>query len=103
MKKPLLITLGIILIIIGGWRLTQQTTTVDTAVVEAYVRAHISELSPMPEVLGGTFYLTSITFTDTSSGVVDYEDGHVAYIADFTFSFDTSGNVVIDSFQVRGE
>jgi hypothetical protein len=32
--------------------------------VDEYIRANISELSPEPEVLGGTFYVTNITFSD---------------------------------------
>jgi hypothetical protein len=54
----------------------------------------------MPEVLGGTFYVTAIEATD-GSGTVSYEDGHNAYTADFTYSFRADGSVSVDSFTVR--
>lgn len=68
--------------------------------VEAYVAANISTLSPMPEVLGGTFYITAIEAAD-GAGTVSYEDGHVAYTADFTYSFREDGSVSVDTFTVR--
>ena len=61
----------------------------ETAVKE-YIRENISALSPEAEVLGGAFYVTEIRFTGTNSGVVEYEDGHIALIADFTYSFDVN-------------
>lgn len=68
--------------------------------VEAYVAANISSLSSMPEVLGGTFYVTAIEAAD-GAGTVSYEDGHNAYTADFTYSFRADGSVSVDSFVVR--
>ncbi|HWH16570.1 MAG TPA: hypothetical protein VNU25_03235 [Candidatus Paceibacterota bacterium] len=68
--------------------------------VEAYVAANISTLSTMPEVLGGTFYVTAIEAAD-GRGTVSYEDGHNAYTADFTYSFRSDGTVSIDSFTVK--
>lgn len=68
--------------------------------VEAYVAANISSLSSMPEVLGGTFYVTAIEAAG-GSGTVSYEDGHNAYTADFTYSFRADGSVSVDSFTVR--
>lgn len=68
--------------------------------VEAYVRANISQLSPQPEVLGGTFYVTDITIREDGTGAVSYEDGHIALAADFTYSIDSLGQPHIDSFSV---
>lgn len=65
--------------------------------IEQYVRDNISTLSPEPEVLGGTYYVTSIEAKD-GNGVVSYEDGHNAYTADFTY---TINPLSIDSFVIR--
>ncbi len=75
----------------------EQTSTES---IEEYVRKNISTLSPEPEVLGGTFYVTSIEASN-GSGVVSYEDGHVAFTADFTYATNESGAVSVDSFVVR--
>ncbi len=48
------------------------------AAAEAYIRAHVSELSPVSAVLGGTFRVTDITWEDNDTAVVSYEDGHIA-------------------------
>lgn len=72
----------------------------DTSAVNAYVSENISLLSTEPEVLGGTFFVTDITSSD-GTGVVSYEDGHNAYTADFAYSVDAAGLVMIDSFVVR--
>src|SRR5690606_14288721 len=65
--------------------------------VETYVSENISELSPIKEQVGGTFYVTSIS-TENGTGVVGYEDGHNAYTADITYERDEQGNVNITSF-----
>lgn len=72
--------------------------------VEAYVRAHISELSPEQAVLGGTFFVTAIHINEANStGYVEYEDGHIFFTADFTYSITSEGEVRITSFTVREE
>lgn len=68
--------------------------------VEEYVEKNISELSPIKEQLGGTFYVTRIE-TDHGEGVVEYEDGHNAYTADFLFYYEASGKPVVTSFLIR--
>src|SRR5262245_19717456 len=60
--------------------------------IESYVSTHIADLSPEKAVLGGTFYVTSIK-ADSGSGVVSYEDGHVAYTADFTYTTDVDRGI----------
>jgi hypothetical protein len=59
---------------------TQNTTsqTIDHPAAEAYIRSHISELSPQPAVLGGTFYVTDIQWQNDDTALVSYEDGHIA-------------------------
>ncbi len=68
--------------------------------IESYVRTSISTLSPEPEVLGGTFYVTKIE-TSASTGTVEYEDGHNAYTADFNYTTDAEGKPTVTSFTVR--
>lgn len=45
---------------------------------DAYIRANVSELSPTPAVLGGTFMVTDIEWEDEDTAIVSYEDGHIA-------------------------
>lgn len=68
--------------------------------VESYVSQNISELSPEKEVLGGKFYVTDIQVAD-GKGVVSYEDGHVAFTADFTYTSNDRTGHTITSFVVR--
>jgi len=68
--------------------------------IENYVNSHISELSPEKAVLGGTFYVTAIEASD-GTGVVSYEDGHIALVADFTYTADENTGYTITSFKVR--
>jgi len=56
------------------------------SIVSTYLQARINELSPEEPVLGGTFYVTDISFTGESEGTVSYEDGHIALMADFDYS-----------------
>lgn len=50
---------------------------------ENHIRENISEISPKKEVLGGKFYVTKFTWADDNNGLVDYEDGHIAFTAKF--------------------
>jgi len=68
--------------------------------VEDYVSQNISALSPVKEELGGKFYVTNITAND-GRGVVSYEDGHMAYTADFTYTSSDRTGHEITSFVVR--
>ncbi len=56
---------------------------------ENYLRENISALSPEPEVLGGTFYVTEITWLNQELALVNYEDGHIALSAEALFSEDS--------------
>lgn len=70
--------------------------------VEEYVKNHIHDLSPEREVLGGTFYVTKITFGAPGTAVVAYEDGHIALVADITYTVSGAHDVTITNFNVRG-
>lgn len=50
----------------------------DQAAADAYIRANVSNLSPTPAVLGGTFQVTDIEWEDEDTAIVSYEDGHIA-------------------------
>jgi len=70
-----------------------------TTAVLQYVRNNISELSPEPAVLGGTFYVTDIK-AENGSGTVSYEDGHIALQGTFSYTIDVAGNVIIENFSI---
>lgn len=70
--------------------------------IEEYVRKHIGTLSPERPVLGGTFYITDMQINaNNQTGIVWYEDGHIALVADFAYARNTSHNLIITSFVVR--
>ncbi len=71
---------------------------------EQVMRAHISEISPEKEVLGGKFYVVSISKRvsddgSTISGEVEYEDGHNSYIANYVFRVNPNGSLSLRSFK----
>lgn len=68
--------------------------------IETYIMRNISTISPVKEQLGGTFYVTTIESHD-GQGAVEYEDGHNAYIADFTYTVEESGKPTLTSFTLR--
>lgn len=74
--------------------------TGDQALAEAYIRTNIATLSPEPPVLGGSFYVLSVEWTDEDSAVVTYEDGHIQLTADAEVTV-TGDEVTVASFEVR--
>lgn len=68
--------------------------------IESYVSQFISDLSPIQATMGGTFYTTDVQVND-GTGVVSYEDGHNAYVADFTYEAADQTGIYITSFTVR--
>lgn len=52
---------------------------------EEYLRENISELSPIKEDLGGTFYVTDINWLKEDLVRLKYEDGHTAFEAEVFF------------------
>jgi len=70
--------------------------------VEKYLRENISTLSPVPAVLGGTWYVVSVvTDINTNSGVVVYEDGHIQEKRNFSYEVD--GNINVTILTIGGE
>lgn len=67
--------------------------------IETYIRDNISQLSPIKEQLGGTFYITNLRLNN-GQGVVEYEDGHNAYVADFNYS-SANGTTSVTNFTIR--
>ncbi len=97
MKLAILITVA--LLSVGIWMYAYRNVEVKNATVESYVKGNISELSPVKASLGGTFYVTAFSLQD-KKGTVEYEDGHNAYTADFTYSIDKEGKVSIKDFHL---
>lgn len=103
--KKIIIGLVILLVVIGvGWYFlggTPITLTEDEEreLVSIYLQENLSIISPEPEVLGGTFYPTRIEFTGDNAGVIDYEDGHIALTALFTYDI-SLGRVSILEFNL---
>ncbi len=68
--------------------------------IESYVSQNISELSPIKATMGGTFYVTGIK-AEGGYGTANYEDGHNAYLADFTYTATDQEGIKITSFVVQ--
>ncbi len=110
MKKTILIPLVLLAVIILGlgyafWPREAPVPQGKVMSIESYVSQEINTLSPEPAVLGGTFHVTAVEVTPTGegigTGIVSYEDGHVAYIADFSYSADDFKGIKISNFVVR--
>ena len=65
-----------------------------------YMNIHISELSPVQETLGGKFQVRDVQFSG-GKGVVRYDDGHMNYVADFSYSGSDSRGYSITKFKIR--
>jgi len=66
---------------------------------ENYIKENISTISPQKEVLGGKFYITKFNWADDNNGLVDYEDGHIAFTAKFNIVLD-GNNIKINFFEI---
>lgn len=75
---------------------TTTTTQSETVVVETYIRKYINTIVSPDPVLGGTWYVVSIT-TDpnTNTGTVVYEDGHIQETSQFSYTIGQNGTVTI--------
>lgn len=63
--------------------------------VEQYVRDNISTLAPNSPVLGGTWYVYSISVDPSkNTGTVIYEDGHIQSHATFDYTVEESSTTV---------
>lgn len=110
MQKAIVIPLIVIAMLVAGlgyafWPHTSVQPQGKVQSIEDYLKAHISELSTESAVLGGTFYVTAIQLTPTGAGegmgIVEYEDGHMAYTADFNYSADDFRGTEITNFVTR--
>lgn len=69
--------------------------------IEGYIRANLATLSPVPPSMGGTYYVTRIRLLN-GEGTVSYEDGHMAHVADFTYTIsDDNKKVEVTSFTLQ--
>lgn len=65
----------------------------DQTIVEQYIRDNIKTLAPENPVLGGNWYVTSVTLDEAKkTGSMVYEDGHIQRNA--TFIYARTGDVV---------
>lgn len=78
------------------------------AIASAYFSEHLTELSPTPAVLGGTFFVTHLSFPKDGEAVIEYEDGHIALTVRATYTMEGKEVRVLsftefeDSFQQVG-
>jgi len=93
-----LLTLAALLYIPFRYEWTTATITQEEG--RTYLAQHITELSPEKAVLGGTWYVTDFQFTGNDQGIVWYEDGHIALVADVTFE-KKGGALRVKDFLVR--
>ncbi len=68
--------------------------------IDTFVSVNISKLSPVQETLGGKFFVTQIS-SKNGSGVVQYEDGHMQYTADFNYTASADNGYTITKFRIR--
>jgi len=111
MKNFIIIVLVIIVAILAvhvyrsktpGYSQNTSTTTNQNRYmdIQSYIKSDITNLSSIKASLGGTFYVTKVE-TQNGKGVVEYEDGHNAYTADFKYTVDENGKPNVTSFVVR--
>ncbi len=72
----------------------------DQGRVNTYLENNISELSPEEAVLGGSFYITSVSFPEEGIAIVNYEDGHIALTAKANFNVNSNDEVEIGLFEL---
>ncbi len=65
-----------------------------------YISSNISDLSPEPEVLGGTFYVTNLEKIGDNVYYVEYEDGHIALSAQLEYEINEEGKINIHNFNI---
>ena len=75
--------------------------TDDQSLVKNYLQTNISQLTPEPAVLGGTFYVTEIKCENPGECLVEYEDGHIALVGLAKYQIN-NGQVEVKEFQIVG-
>ncbi len=74
-------------------------STEEQRAVNTYLENNISDLSPEEAVLGGSFYITSVSFTEEDVSIVNYEDGYTVLTAEANYTFN-NGEIEIKSFKL---
>lgn len=64
---------------------------------------NLSELSPVKEVLGGTFFITSINWLNRDTAIIEYEDGHIALSAEVVFLENSSEVQKFSNISLEGD
>ena len=72
----------------------------DRRIIKQYVEQNINTLSPKKAEVGGTFRVTSITWSNDDIATVHYEDGHIAVTAQVKATIAADGKVKVESFEV---
>jgi hypothetical protein len=63
--------------------------------IEEYIRKNIENIATNEEVLGGTWYVTTVSVNPkTKTGEVSYEDGHIASNANFMYEYNKENNII---------
>jgi hypothetical protein len=75
-------------------------TNDERAAVAAYLKARINELSPRKAAVGRSFEVTSVVIEAAGRAVVGYTDGITTRDAAVSYSVDSSGTIVINSFDI---
>lgn len=58
----------------------------DKIIVEKYIRDNIKTIAPEKPVLGGSWYITSVSINPSlKTGTMTYEDGHIQGKASFNY------------------
>ena len=74
---------------------TEQTDTGEEEKVAQYIRANIRTLAPAAPVLGGNWYVVSVTVDkENHLGSVVYEDGHMQEDRKFSYTMTPEGEVL---------
>jgi len=67
--------------------------------IKDYLNEHLSELSPVKEVLGGKFYVYDIEMEKPNMAVIKYEDGHIDLKARVTVGME-KGEMLIGGWEM---
>ncbi|HRY62158.1 MAG TPA: hypothetical protein P5056_00025 [Candidatus Paceibacterota bacterium] len=102
MKKEIILILIAVLativlgfLILGLPALTPAVEVSEVQTVETYLRENIAEISPVDAVLGGKWYVVSVSVDPmNNSGTVVYEDGHIQEEREFSFVVGENGEIV---------
>ncbi|NCD00851.1 hypothetical protein EOL94_02065 [bacterium] len=86
----------------GSEMVNKEVDLLTFTLVEDYIENNIYNLSSEEAVLGGSFYVDSVRVLNNNMGVVDFEDGHMAYRAEFNFDID-NGEVSIYNFNILND